>query len=213
MDRLQVEGPVLLGNNLRSILGKVIQMDYEAERRRLRFMNHVRVNPTTKCWEWQGCVYNKNKYGIGYGRFYWGRVNGIDTNDGAHRCSWRIFCGPIPEGKHVLHKCNNPACVCPRHLYIGTNRDNCLDRMAVGTQLKGLDAPWCKRSEENIETAKQLRLEGKTLKEVASILNVSKATLHRWADVNEDWAKTIKLTNKPRYRNVGPKKRPLNVTS
>lgn len=57
---------------------------------------------------------------------------------GAHRVSWIIFRGKIPKGKHVLHKCDTPLCVNPKHLFIGTALDNirdCFNKGRMGVQL------------------------------------------------------------------------------
>lgn len=56
----------------------------------------------------------------------------IATRTWAHRCAWRLWRGPIPEGKLVLHHCDNPRCINPDHLYLGTDADNVRDREARG---------------------------------------------------------------------------------
>lgn len=86
------------------------------------------VEKTANCWPWTGW-----KYGWGYGRFTVGaRRTGDRRNVAAHRYSWELANGPIPEGLHVLHKCDNPPCVRPEHLFLGTNDDNIADRIAKG---------------------------------------------------------------------------------
>jgi hypothetical protein len=64
----------------------------------------------------------------GYGRFSPMR---------AHRFSWTIHRGPIPKGKSVLHKCDNPNCVNPKHLFLGTQQDNLADMREKGKQVRG----------------------------------------------------------------------------
>lgn len=73
------------------------------------------------CWEWQG---SKDKKG--YGRVHLRR--GVKIN--AHRLSWEINKGLIPDGLWVLHHCDNPICVRPDHLFLGTHQDNMDDMKA-----------------------------------------------------------------------------------
>lgn len=72
------------------------------------------------CWEWIGC---KNKRG--YGRI--GIAPSKSMN--AHRVSWSIHFGDIPVGLFVCHKCDNPSCTNPEHLFLGTRQDNVNDMM------------------------------------------------------------------------------------
>lgn len=76
----------------------------------------------TGCWEWTGAKRKK-----GYGSFQWGGKPWA-----AHRAAWTMFRGPIPEGLVVCHRCDNPPCINPDHLFIGTARDNVGDAIAKG---------------------------------------------------------------------------------
>jgi hypothetical protein len=84
---------------------------------------------TTPCIEWQG-YRDRDGYGItSMGHIYDGTLkNGVR----AHRKSWIETHGPIPEGLHVLHKCDNPSCVNVEHLFLGTHTDNMRDMWKKG---------------------------------------------------------------------------------
>ena len=83
--------------------------------------SHV-VNVLTECWEW-----TKYKNDFGYGRM--GNGSGLIY---AHRASYETFVGPIPDKLYVLHRCDNPSCINPEHLFLGTYKDNNLDCQRKG---------------------------------------------------------------------------------
>ena len=78
------------------------------------------------CWEWTG-----TKVG-GYGRLGW-----KGKSDYAHRVAWRVFKGPIVDDLCVCHKCDNPSCVNPDHLWLGTHQQNMIDRENKNRTAKG----------------------------------------------------------------------------
>ena len=84
------------------------------------FWKKVNIGLANECWEWKASI---EAGSLGYGSF---------GNTLAHRASWNINKGEIPKGMQVLHRCDNPKCVNPLHLFLGTQADNIHDCMAKG---------------------------------------------------------------------------------
>lgn len=80
----------------------------------------ARTSQGPDCWEWTGSL-NSTGYG---------QINIGNTPRLVHRVSWATFKGPIPDGMDVLHRCDNPKCVRPDHLFVGTHEMNMADKMA-----------------------------------------------------------------------------------
>lgn len=74
------------------------------------------------CWDWLGSL---NQFG-------YGQVSWQGKSIGAHRAAHEVAKGPIPEGLHVMHTCDNRKCVNPEHLFLGTRSDNMRDMVAKG---------------------------------------------------------------------------------
>jgi hypothetical protein len=103
---------------------------------RENFIQKAEADPNTGCWLWAGCVHAN-----GYGKVKVAGKTGL-----AHRHAWQLFCGDIPAGKIVCHRCDTPLCVNPAHLYVGTDADNSRDKIARGRDRKatGTDAAHAK---------------------------------------------------------------------
>jgi len=106
--------------------------DYKSRPPQERFW--ARVDKSGSCWLWTGYVTEN-----GYGQFGQSTVSG--DNEYAHRYSYKISHGPIPEGSMVLHKCDVRTCVRPDHLYLGTAKQNTADMDARGRRGKNARLP------------------------------------------------------------------------
>lgn len=130
-----------------------------------RFWSKVDRRGSDDCWEWQG---SRDK--DGYGRFH---LRGSETK--AHRFSFELHYGPIPVGKMVCHSCDNPPCVNPSHLWLGTNQDNINDAAEKGRthSPKGELHPMAILTREDVEEIIALRQKGYRYTEIAERFDVT----------------------------------------
>ena len=110
-------------------------LSYETFQRRrrnfeLRFWSKVEKRSGAECWPWLA-----SKAHFGHGQFKVGGKHGSCVH--AHRVAWELTFGDIPAGAVVRHRCDNPPCVNPAHLVIGTQDDNINDRVRRGRSAAG----------------------------------------------------------------------------
>jgi hypothetical protein len=122
--------------------------------------------PEEGCWDWNHAL---DRYG--YGVF---SMNGGKRRVAAHRASYRSFIGPIPEGSNVLHSCDRPICVQPKHLSTGTKAQNTLECIQRGRFPIGSRQGQAKLTEEDV---RWIRSSGLTSIAMARQLGVSDATI------------------------------------
>jgi hypothetical protein len=145
-------------------------------------------DPSTGCWEWQRAL---NKTGYGVAPHQRGKRGGRL----AHRVVYERLVGPIPVGMCLCHKCDNPRCVNPSHMFIGTHADNMRDAANKGRirvpALSGDDHPFRqhpeyvprgedhahKLTEDQVREIRQRAANGEPLKALAVVFNVSAPTI------------------------------------
>lgn len=129
-----------------------------------RLMRHVRKDGGG-CWIWDGAKNNK-----GYGQIGDGTRVVL-----AHRVSFELRNGPIPSGMQVLHGCDNPACVNPEHLFLGTAKDNMQDMHRKGRGQSGSSHRWARLSDVDVTAIRSIV--GLTQQEIADRYGVSRAAV------------------------------------
>jgi hypothetical protein len=135
-----------------------------------RYLKKVVIGATSdECWGWVGATY---KYGYG--------CIGTDKgNDGAHRVSYRLHYGEIPDGMCVCHLCDNPICSNPKHLFLGTKQDNAIDRNKKGRGKNPSYRGNHPKAKLTLEQVKEIKASNKPNKELREIYNASYGMIRR----------------------------------
>lgn len=140
-------------------------------------------NRESGCWDWIAA-----KAGKGYGEI---KATKSRRYLYAHRVSWEMANGPLPAGMSVLHRCDNPGCVNPAHLFIGSSADNAQDMAAKDRHLKGERNTQSKLTEQDILKIYQLSDGGMVQHRIAKLVGVGQMTVcrilrgERWRHVFE----------------------------
>ena len=131
------------------------------------------ANGKESCWEWTG-----GRMPSGYGQ-----ISFMGRPQGAHRLAYQFAIGDIPAGFSILHRCDNPPCCNPAHLFTGTARDNAQDALAKGRFVVGERNGYAKLSDSDIASIKHLYAIGAyTQTELAKKYGVYQSTIQRRVD-------------------------------
>lgn len=146
-----------------------------------RLLQRHTPEPNTGCWLWLGAVVP-----AGYGTL---SVAGRTML--AHRASWHAHLGPVPRGLQVCHRCDNPACVNPAHLFVGTAADNMRDKVRKGRigvcgaikPARGLNNGMARLPDERVAAiVKEYRAGGISQRRLAQKHRVSQSALWAWVN-------------------------------
>lgn len=133
---------------------------------RKRFWEKVNRGDETECWEWKAAKTDK-----GYGRFW------LNGNQHAHRVAYELEVGELGD-QYALHKCDNPACVNPNHLYAGDHSDNITDAHERGQlDFEGDNNPNSSLTGELVKEIKEKLDEGVVQTELANEYGVCQRTI------------------------------------
>lgn len=166
-----------------------------------------KVDKSGTCWLWTASLRNK-----GYGAFAY-KVAGVTIHERAHRFSWKIHFGDIPQGLCVLHNCpggDNPRCVNPAHLFLGTRGDNNADMVAKGRHVpggthqphgggryrKGAEHPNARLTAADVTAIRKASAEGESLGSLSRRHSLAVAHVHRIVH-RKSWAHLGKEVSEP----------------
>lgn len=127
-----------------------------------------KVRKTESCWNWTAGK-DKDGYGISY----------VGFSIRAHRQSYQMHFGAIHDGLFVCHRCDNPSCVNPAHLFLGTNTDNIMDASAKGRMRFGSRHGRSKLSDADVLSMRTMKAQGFSLDKLAIRFGMAKSQVSR----------------------------------
>lgn len=143
-----------------------------------RFWEKVDKRGPDECWSWTG-----SRNGAGYGK-----LGGEEGSQYAHRVSYELANGVVPDGLYVCHHCDNPPCVNPDHLFLGTSQDNADDMVSKGRGARGERSRNAKLTSIQVIEMRELYATGTITKtDLARKYNVTRSAIRRIVN-GEGWA-------------------------
>ena len=147
----------------------------------VRFWRYVKKTDT--CWNWIGATHRINKWGYGVIGCQGGKIVR------AHRFSYQIHKGEIPYGMLVCHSCDNPSCVNPDHLFLGTAKDNMDDAVSKGRMASGERHPCAKLTWDKVEEIRKMYKSGKyTQRKLGEMFGVDHSVINE-IHLNKIWVR------------------------
>ena len=141
-----------------------------------RFWSYVQIKDLFECWNWTGATTNGG-YGV---------MNIRQKIIRATRISYELNIGTIPDGFDILHKCDNPSCVNPSHLFLGNDITNSKDKVNKSRQCRGKSRPQAKLTEQDVLDIRKMLFEGIVQAEIARRFGVGDTTIH-FIKTNKAW--------------------------
>ena len=131
------------------------------------------------CLQWTGATNGKPSGGIEYGLF---KIPKTRKNITAHRLSYILANGGIPDGMFVCHKCDNPVCIEPSHLFVGTPKDNVADmdlkNRRVVKPCRGMDNGRAKLTDSDVSRIREMR-QSMTISSIAAVFGMGTSQIQR----------------------------------
>lgn len=139
-----------------------------------RFWSKIDRSNPDGCWIWTAAVWKQRG---GYGKFQAGSSRSGNRAVRAHRFAWELTHGPIPDGLQVCHRCDNPPCCNPSHLFLGAPVVNSRDMVAKGRSNRGEARPQAKLTETAVLEIRRRLADGDSCYRLAKEFGVGWSTV------------------------------------
>jgi hypothetical protein len=149
-----------------------------------------------ECWVWEGGLAGRKGYGV---------ISYKGKNVRAHRLAWELANGPIPNGLFVCHHCDNPPCVNPNHLFLGTATDNAQDMCQKGRWANGVSSGAASPAQQQARVAeiRERYTSGDSISAISLLVGMHKTTVarivraHEWTPPTDDaYLKSLPLSRR-----------------